>query len=70
MGLETILAEFDPEKPPLLVANLSGDRDDLKLCGSLGRFCQKMVLGTSLPRKIPLKFLSLKPIPLSGGMIA
>jgi len=38
--------------------------------GEVTRFCQEVVLGTSLARKIPSKFLSLEPITLNIKIIA
>jgi hypothetical protein len=43
---------------------------ELRVCGNLVHGSPKMVLGTSLHGKNPSKFLFLKVIPFSEGMIA
>jgi len=42
----------------------------LRLCGSLGYACPKMVLGTFLPEENLPKFMFWKPNPLVDAMIA
>jgi len=57
MGLQTVVAEFNPDKPSLFVAKLSKDRDDLRSCGSLGQRRTKRFLvpfGREKSLKVPV----------------